>query len=359
MSPIRSRVLFIACLAMPACHAPEKVEEQRATFAVTSPLRQDSGLTNEYVAQIRASQHIELRTLERGYLEEIFVDEGQLIEEGQLMFQVMPLIYEAEVKRAEAEADRANIEYQNAKLLADKNVIASSELALAKAKYNSAKAELSLAAAHRRLTEIRAPFTGIMGRFAVRKGSLLDEGEMLTTLSDNRHVWVYFNVTESEYLDYMSRSEGQTTSVKLRMANGEVFEQTGTIETIEADFNNQTGNIAFRAGFDNPKGLLRHGETGSIMMTVPYPDALLIAQKATFEVLDHRYVYVVDDSGVVQSREISVAAELPNIFIIDGGLEQTDRILLEGLRRVRDGDQIDVDYQQPAEILNHLDLHAE
>jgi membrane fusion protein (multidrug efflux system) len=359
MSKIRSFVLFFVFLAMWACHAPEHVEEEQPTFAVTSPLRRDSEITHEYVAQVHAIQHIELRALERGYLEEIFVDEGQHIEAGQPMFQIMPLIYQAEVNKAEAEAELASIEYQNAQLLADKNVIAPSELALAKAKYNSAKAQLSLAKAHRKLTEICAPFSGIMGRFLVRKGSLLDEGEMLTTLADNHRVWVYFNVTEAEYLDYMSTSSAQITQVKLRMANGEVFDEVGTIETIEADFNNETGNIAFRAGFDNPDELLRHGETGKVLMTTPYPGALLIPQKATFDVLDRRYVFVVDDDGVVKTQEISIAAELPNVFIIDAGLDENDHILLEGLRKVRDGDQIEVEWQQPDEVLAHLDLHAE
>jgi len=357
MHRMLSFVLLVACLW--GCTETEQAEEERGTFLATTPLRQDATVDTEFVAQVRASQHIELRALERGYLEDIYVDEGQLIEEEQLMFQVMPIIYQAEVNRAKAEVDLANIEYKNAKLLADKGVISSSELALANAKYNKAKAELDLAAAHRRLTEIRAPFTGIMGRFQVRKGSLLDEGELLTTMSDNRHIWVYFNVTEAEYLAYMARSDSQAAKVKLRMANGEIFDQTGEIETIEADFNNETGNIAFRAGFDNPKKLLRHGETGKIIMTVAYPGALLIPQKATFEILDRRYVFVVDDEGVVKSRSIEVAAEIPNLFILESGLEETDHILIDGLRKVRDGDEIEIEVQAPAEVFAHLDLHAE
>jgi membrane fusion protein (multidrug efflux system) len=147
--------------------------------------------------------------------------------------------------------------------------------------------------------------------------------------------------------------------IELVLANGQTFSAPGKIGAIEADFNNETGNIAFRAGFDNPKGLLRHGETGKVMMTAPYPNALLIPQKATFEVLDRRFVFVVDEQGFVKTRPISVAAEIPNIFIVDGGLEETDHILLDGIRKVRDGDQIEVEYQQPAEVLSHLDLHAE
>ena len=354
-----SLALLLGCPALAACRAEAQHEEQHGTFPVTHPHRQDTELVREYVAQIRASQHIELRALERGYLEDIFVDEGQLIEEDQLMFQTMPTIYQAEVSRAKAELDLAGIEYDNAKRLADKGVISASELGLAKAKYAKAKAELDLASAHRRLTEVHAPFAGIMGRFEVRKGSLLDEGELLTTLSDNRHVWVYFNVSEAEYLAYMARKRDEAETVRLRMANGEVFDRSGVIETIEADFDNQTGNIAFRAGFDNPAGLLRHGGTGKIMMSVPYPDALLIPQKATFEILDRRFVFVVDEHGTVHQREIEVAAELPNVFIVASGLDEHDQILLDGLRKVRDGEHVEVALEPPTEVLAHLDLHAE
>src|SRR5690606_14719660 len=98
------------------------------------------------------------------------------------------------------------------------------------------------------------------------------------------------------------------------MANNQKFPYAGKVETIEADFNNETGNIAFRATFPNPTGLLRHGETGNILVTVPFKDVLLIPQKATFEVLEKRYVYVVDKNNTIKSREITVAAEMPHLF---------------------------------------------
>ena len=133
-------------------------------------------------------------------------------------------------------------------------------------------------------------------RFQVRLGSLLDEGELLTTLSDNSKMWVYFNVPEAEYLDYQTETKTkQDLKVQLLMANNKYFDQVGEIRTIEADFNNETGNIAFRATFPNPKGLLRHGETGNVVIRVPFKNALLIPQKATFEVLDKKYVYVIDE----------------------------------------------------------------
>jgi membrane fusion protein (multidrug efflux system) len=143
------------------------------------------------------------------------------------------------------------------------------------------------------------------------------------------------------------------------MANGQVFDQVGKVETIEADFNNATGNLAFRAAFPNPKRLLRHGETGKILMSVPLKNALVIPQKATFDVLDKKFVFVVDDKHIVRSRPITVAAELPHIFVVDKGLAPNDTILIDGLRKVRDGDTIAVEFEEPAKVLEHLEVPSE
>ncbi len=358
MPRILSLLIALAALCMWACHAPHEKHEEPGVFAVTTPLRQDLELTREYVAQVQAIQHIEVRAQERGYLTEIFVDEGQLVGEGTKMFQIMPLIYRADLHRAEAETDMASIEYKNTKMLADKDIVSPAELALAAAKLNRAKAELELAQTHMRLTEIRAPFTGLMDRFVVRLGSLVEAGDLLTTLSDNRMLWIYFNVPEAEYLDYKADPDQQMV-VKFKMANDKFFEQEGKVETIEADFDNTTGTIAFRATFPNPTGLLRHGETGNIVVATKYPDAQVIPQKATFEILDRRYVFVVDDEGIVKSRPISVAAELPHVFIVVGGLADTDHILLEGLRKVEEGKHIEVKLEEPAEVFAQLKYHAE
>lgn len=355
-----SAALLFSSFLLAACHHEPHPHETTGKFLVTSPLRKSTDLSKEYVAQVRAIQHIELRALERGYIQSIFVDEGQQVKSGHRMFQILPLIYQAEVQKAQAEADLTEIELKNTKLLADKNVVSPNELALANAKFNKAKAEVTLAATHKGLTEIRAPFDGIMGRFSVRLGSLVDEGDLLTTLSDNSRIWVYFNVTEAEYLEYKSQDESaQNPEVKLVMANGAVFDQPGKVETIEADFNNETGNIAFRATFPNPNGLLRHGETGKVLMTIPLNDALLIPQKATFEILDKKFVFVVDERNVVHSRPITVAAEMPQLYAVSSGLTEKDKVLVEGLRRVRDGGTIQVDFKPPAEVLSHLEVPAE
>jgi len=347
-------------ISITSCESHKEEIKEETKFLVTSPIRMDTSISKDYVCQVRSIQHIEMRALEKGYLQEIFVDEGQFVKKGQLMFQIMPTLYKAELQKAQAEANFVEIEYQNTAKLAESNVVAPNELALAKAKLEKAKAELALAQVHLGFTEIRAPFSGIMDRFHVRLGSLVDEGDLLTTLSDNSKMWVYFNVPEAEYLEYESTAKTkEKTHVNLLMANGQMFSYTGIVETIEAEFNNETGNIAFRATFPNPDGLLRHGETGNVRMTIPLTNTLLIPQKSTFEILDKRYVFVLDKDDIIRSRAITVAAELPHIYAVQSGLEVNDKILLDGLRLVRENEKISYDFKNPKEVLSHLDLYAE
>lgn len=361
--PVGTFFLSLTVLLSAGCGGHHEAEHEghgQGRYTATSPMFTDTVIQKDYVCQVRSVQHIELRALEKGYLQDMLVDEGQQVREGQLLFRIRPVLYQAEVQRAQAEAEYADIEYRNTKALADSGVVSPNELALAKARLDKARAELAAAQAHLGFTEIKAPFDGIVGRFHVRKGSLLDEGELMTELSDNSTMWVYFNVPESEYLAYKKRSlAGNGTKVKLKMANGELFDQAGQITAIESDFNNTTGNIAFRATFPNPQGLLRHGETGSILMNSQLKGVLLIPQKATFEVLDHRYVFTVDKDKVLHQTRVEVGPELQHLFVITAGLQRDDRFLLEGLRKVKDKDTVDVVLLSPDTVMKDLGLYAE
>lgn len=353
-------ISLCAVLCTTSCDSKKEEKEKEIIFLVTSPLKKDTTITREYVCQIHAIQHIEVRALEKGYLEKIYVDEGQSVKKGQLMFQIMPMVYDAEMQKAKAEADFAEIEYQNTKQLHEKNVVSPNELALAKAKFNKAKAELLLAQVHLGFTVIKAPFDGIMDHFQVRLGSLINEGDLLTTLSDNSEMWVYFNVPEAEYLNYKTHAtEENLLKVNLLMANNQLFKHNGVVKAIEADFNNETGNIAFRATFPNPEGLLRHGETGNVEMTVPLRNAIIIPQKATYEILEKKYVFVVDKNNIVHSKEIVIASEMPDLYIVKEGLSANDKILLEGIRKVKEGDKIDYEYEDPKTVLPKLKVYVE
>ncbi len=358
------RIVIFTCLLgmiyQTSCttKAAEKVEENK--YLITSPVRVDTSFTKEYVSQIRSVRNIEIRAQEKGFLQNIYVDEGQFVKAGQLLFKIMPKLYEAELLKAEAEAKAAEIELQNAKTLADKNIVSKNEQAMAQAKLDQARAQIALAKLHLSFTEIRAPFDGTIDRIPKKLGSLIDEGELMTTLSDNSEMFAYFNVGEPEYLEYQTNAKIRgSNKVNLLLANNSVLPYKGIVELIEGEFNNETGNIAFRARFPNPEKLLRNGETGKIMMTMPLKNAMVIPQKATYEIQDKIYVFVVDKNNVLKSRNITIAGQIPDLYVINSGLADNERILLEGVQKVKDDEKINFEYQKPEEIISHLRLKAE
>lgn len=359
-----SRIVMFTGLFVMLCHtsckSKKEVKEEAGKYTVTSPVRIDTSFTNEYVSQIKSVRNIEIRVQERGYLQNIYVDEGQFVKAGQLLFRIMPKIYEAELQKAEAETKAAEIELQNTKTLVDKNVVSKNELAMAQAKLDQAKAEMALAKLHLSFTEIRAPFDGTIDRIPFKLGSVIDEGGLLTSLSDNSQMFAYFNVSEPEYLDYATNAKGRgSNKVSLLLANNQPLQYKGDVETIESEFNNETGNIAFRARFPNPDKLLKNGETGKVLMTIPLKNALVIPQKATYEIQDKLYVFVVDNRNVVRSRNIAIRGQMPDMYVVENGISETDKILLEGVQKVKDDDKISYEYRKPEEVISHLRLKAE
>lgn len=349
-----------ALLNLSSCAKKEEIKEDEGKFTVTNPAVLDTAFTKEYVSQIKSVRNIEIRAQEKGYLQNIYVDEGQTVAAGQLLFRIMPGLYQAELLKAEAEAKAATIELRNAKALADKNIVSKSEQQVAQAKLDQANAEVSLAKLHLSFTEIRAPFAGTIDRIPKKLGSLIDEGELLTSLSDNSKMFAYFNVSEPEYIQYQTNvKERGDSNVRLMLANGEPLKYKGKVEVIEGEFDNETGNIAFRAGFPNPDKLLRNGETGKVEMTMPVKNAVIIPQKATYEIQDKMYVFVVDGQGKLKSKEITITGDLPDLYVVKSGLSPNDKILLEGVQKAKDDEKINYIYQKPADVLAKLRLKAE
>ena len=124
-------------------------------------------------------------------------------------------------------------------------------------------------------------------------------------------------------------------------------QDAGNVVTVESTFNHETGNIAFRADFPNPDRLLRHGQTGTVLIRRALKNVIVIPQRATFEILDRRYVYVVGKDDVVHQREIVVQHEVDDIFVVKKGLDVTDKIVLEGVRQLRDGDKVEYVFRKP------------
>jgi membrane fusion protein (multidrug efflux system) len=320
----------------------EKADVKQEKIMVGSPQVKDVVITQQYVCQIHARRHIKVRALQTGLVEPIPVKEGQAVKQGEVLFKIVPVLYKAKLDIELAEVKLAELEFNNIKRLSEQKVVSVLELALYEAKLAKTRAKADLAKIELSFTEVRAPFDGLIDRLHEQQGSLVKEGDtVLTTLSDNSVMWVYFNVPEARYLEYMtSRDKEKETRIELVLANGSKFKQTGKISAIEAQFNNDSGTIPFRADFPNPDRLLRHGMAGNVLIHRTLRNATVIPQSAMFEILNKRYVYVVDKEDVAHRREIVVLNELANFFVVDRGVGGDDRIVVEGTGQVQDGEKV-------------------
>lgn len=363
VSPFFTAVFALCSFALPACnsHTEEHHAEVHKILA-TSPESKSVTIVQPYVCQIHSQRHIKVRALERGYLEAIKLKEGQVVAEGDLMFKVIPILYQARLDAEKAENNLAQLEYNYTEKLFQDKVVSPNEVALKMAKVKKTEANVVRAEAELNFATVKAPFDGIVDRLRHQQGSLVEEGEELTTLSDNSVMWVYFNVPEKLYLEYMAdlNQNKNDLQIELMLADGSKFPFPGKIGAIEADFNNQTGTVPFRADFPNPDRLLRHGQTGTVLMSKLKNDALVIPQRAVFEVLQKRYVYVVDKDDVAHQREIQIENELEDLFVLKKGIVGVgDKIVLEGVRQVRDGEKVEYEDREPAQVAANLKYHAE
>lgn len=350
-------LLTISPLQGCASKAESTPQSAPQSFPVASPERTDTFFEREYVAEIRAIRHAEVRSRIKGILESVNVDEGQMVKAGQTLFSITAkdlkqdvLVSRAATLGAEAELAAAKLEQDNAKFLFEKKVVSETELKLAESKVNTLKAKVDeLKATTGRssielgFAQLKAPFDGVVNRIPRKDGSAISEDDLLTTVTDSREVYAYFYISEREYLEYMAIPVNERPKdVSLKLADGSIFPSPGVIDTIEGEFNKETGSIAFRAKFPNTSGLLKHGSTGKIVLETDLRGAMLVPQKSTFEVQGNFYVYVLDANNMATARKIVPKLRLKDSFVIESGLELTDRFVVEGVQKIKEGTRIGV-----------------
>ena len=325
----------------------------------------DTVLEQEYVADIQASKNVEIRAKIPGFIEKIMVDEGQEVVKGQPLFKLNDAEYETEMAKAKAafadamaEETSAKLELKRVKILVDKNIISKTEYDLAESKVNSAEAKSDEAksmeqdaAIHLSYTYICSPFTGVIDRIPQKVGSLVDQGTLLTTISDLHSMYTYFSVSENEYLKYAKSIKTDRFSgydnIKLILADGSEFPYKGKVETMESEIDSHTGSIAFRATFPNPDKVLKHGASGKILVDNALDNVLIVPQKSIVEIQDKSFVYVLEKGNIVKMKCFVPGTKINESVVVESGLSQDDIIVYEGTQSIQDGSSISPRYINP------------
>ncbi|WP_347839855.1 efflux RND transporter periplasmic adaptor subunit [uncultured Draconibacterium sp.] len=322
-------------------------------------------LYKDFPATLEGEQTVEIRPRVAGYIEKIFVDEGDYVKKGQLLFQInandiraQVRSAEAQVKVAESQVATAKIELEKTKPLVEKDIVSefqlesvNTSLQSAEAQLAQANANLANAKANLEYTMISSPTNGFIGTFPYRVGSLVSSSvaQPLTTVSNTSTMRAYFSINEKAFLQLTKSLEGNTTSEKLAnlpevdliLPDQSIYPQKGKIEIASGIVDPQTGAINMRASFPNAEGNLRSGGSGNIRLPEYHKDVLLVPQPASYEIQGKHFVYVANSDNKVVNTEIQViAGDLKDVFVVTSGIKAGDKIVVEGINTLRDGIEI-------------------
>lgn len=350
---------FTSCGSKDA--AGQLAGQQAPEIGVITVQEGSSDLNSAYAATIKGKTDIDVRPFVSGFITKVMVDEGQHVTKGQPLFTLDQVQYQAAVEQAQAAVNSAKTSVETARLTAankqklfDKNIISDYENQLAKNQLAQAEAQLSqanaaLVSARKNLsyTVVTSPSDGFVGSIPNREGSLASPSMVtpLTTVSDNGDVYAYFSLNEKDILDMtdggkiaLNTAIANMPAVQLQLSDGTIYPEAGKVATVSGVIDNSTGAANVRARFKNINGMLRSGSTGQILIPNHLDSVIVVPQKATFEIQDRRFVYVVNDSNMTVSTPITVSAQdNGKEFVVTSGLKPGQRVVIEGVgTKVRD-----------------------
>ena len=331
-------------------HARKEQHQEAHKIVATSPQSKAVTLTQQYVCQIHSQRHIKVRALEMGYLEAIPVKEGQEVKEGDLLFKVIPILYQKKADAEKAEAKLAQLEFNYTKKLCEDKVVSQNEVALLEAKLAKAQAKAKLAEAELDFATVKAPFDGIVDRLHHQQGSLVEEGEILTTLSDNSVMWVYFNVPEARYLEYMAdlNQNKDDLQIELVLANGEQVRAARQDRCDRGRLQQRDRKHPLPRGFSEPGP---PAASRSDRHRVDQPSAeRRHRHPSTGDFRGSRTSGTFTSSTKITWRISARSSSRTNwrtSLSSRTGLGVDDKIVLEGIRQVRDGDKVEYEDRQP------------
>ena len=362
---MKSRLVLLACCLalLSSCGNGNNGEAKAPEYAVIAAQTTTANLTNSYPATIKGKQDVEIRPMVSGFITKLHVDEGSIVKKGQVLFTIDQVQYRAAVETAKASVATAKAALQTQELTTQNNrelnkrgivsdyQLSTSENQLAQAKAALAQAEAALVNAERNLqyTEVTSPSDGIVGEVPYRIGSLVSASMAtpLTTVADNSEMFAYFSMTERQLLQ-MIREGGsykeilaKMPKIRLQLIDGTLYADSGRVETISGVIDPTTGSVSMRALFPNAHNVLRSNSTGNVIFPNVLTDVILVPQSATTEIQDKKFVFVVQADNTVKNTEIQVyTLNDGQNYYVTGGLKAGDKIVMEGVQSLKDGQAI-------------------
>ncbi|MGM8360299.1 efflux RND transporter periplasmic adaptor subunit [Flavobacterium sp. ARAG 55.4] len=353
-------LFFISCAdknaAPPAPEAPK--------LPVLSIINENVTTETEYPASIQGTVDVEVRPQVSGNLDRVLVDEGAYVNKGQTLFKINERPFREQLNNALASLHAAEAALINAQLEVDKlaplvqnKVVSDYQLKTAKASQKIAAANIEQARAmvasariNLGYTNVIAPVSGYIGRLPKKQGSLVSatDIEPLTTLSDVHEVFVYFSLSETDFIKFKSQYNGNTIGDKIKnlppvtliLADNNAYAKSGKIDMVDGQFDKTTGAITLRATFPNANGTLRSGNTGKIRLGINHDDAILIPQSATIEMQDKVFVFTLNKENKVSKMPVSIIGKSGTNYLVSEGVKSGDQIVLSGIDKLQEGQEI-------------------
>ncbi len=363
MKQLQVYLIYAGILYFAACAG--NVNNQQAPPPPSLPvvkLETGSATTwQEFPATIEGTTNVEIRPQVSGYLETIYVKDGDWVKQGQPLFRINAKEYSqfstsaaAAIQLAKANMEKAQVEVDKLEPLVANKVISEVQLKTARATLHEAEAAYQQAVSSKNsaditvgYTFITAPVSGYVGHINYKQGSLIGKGESqpLTILSEVNNVHAYFSMSEADFLSFFANINGKTVeekiknipAVELKLADNSVYKTKGKVELVQGQFDRSAGSIAFRALFPNEEKLLRSGISGKIRIPFSLTNKLLVPQQSTYEMQDRVYVFALGDSNKVISKQISIQGKSAGNYIVEKGVNNGEVIVYSGLQRLRDG----------------------
>jgi membrane fusion protein (multidrug efflux system) len=308
-----------------------------------------------YPATIKGVQDVQISPKVQGFITQINVKEGQTVGAGQVLFVLDNVTYQSQVRQsqasvntAQAACNTAKLSYENAQKLFENKVIGDFELQSATNSYESAKAALALAQAGLASAKemlsfcyVKSPAAGVVGTLPYKKGALVNTASVLTTVSNNSSMEIYFSLTEKDALSMTQASLGEMPSVKLQLADGTIYGHEGKVTKMSGVIDAATGSVQVIALFPNPDRLLKSGGSGAIIIPKDNNSAIIIPQSCVSEVQNKKFVYVLEKDNKVKYTEIQVDPQNDgNNYIVTEGLKVGDKYVTNGITKLTDGMEI-------------------